>query len=517
MYIATVQEMNNIDRRTRDEYGIPTLLLMENAASAITHIAEQTLGTVKGKRISVICSKGNNGGDGLASARQLHNRGAEVSIYLMSDAAAFTGEPAANLQIALKMGVEVSEKGKYEITRLRSALNHSHLIIDAIIGTGLSSTVKDEYKEVIELINASGRPVVSVDIPTGVNSDTGEIMGAAVRAAATVTFAIPKRGHYLHPGCVNAGTLHIADISIPAQAIEKESIRLRLLTEKEMSALVPLRHANSHKGSNGHALVIAGSIGKGGAAAMTALSCMRTGAGLLTLAAPESVQPIIAGKLTEVMTHPLSETSEHTIAASSTDEIIALAGDKDAVAIGPGLTTNKETVSIVKKLVREVTAPLVIDADAINALADSPGLLRDRRSATILTPHPGEMGRLTGKSASEIQKDRIGAASDFATEYGVCLVLKGANTVIAEPSGLVHISPTGNPGMATGGTGDALTGIITGLIAQGLTPADAARLGVYIHGLAGDLAAKEKGMIGMIAGDLIERIPAAIRQVADRR
>ncbi|HZX48835.1 MAG TPA: NAD(P)H-hydrate dehydratase [Nitrospirota bacterium] len=517
MYIATANEMNNIDRRTRDEYGIPTLLLMENAASGITRTVEQMLVSVKGKRITVICGRGNNGGDGLASARQLHNLGAKVSVYLLSDKADFKSEPAINLDIALKMGIEINEQGKYSMRTLSSRLRHSHLIIDAMIGTGLASAVKEEHRAVIELINTSKRPVAAVDIPTGINSDTGEIMGAAVMATTTVTFALPKRGHFLYPGSDYAGRLQIVDISIPAEAIEKEVIYLSLLTGHDMQGIVPSRLSDSHKGTNGHALVIAGSIGKGGAAAMTALSCLRTGAGLLTLAVPERVQPIVAGKLTEVMTHPLAETEAGTISSKEGDMLMELSRDKEVVAIGPGLTTNKETVSVVKRVIRETAIPMVIDADAINALADSPELLRDRKSATILTPHPGEMSRLTGKSTAEVQQDRIGTARDFAITYGVYLILKGAHTVIAEPSGAVYISPTGNPGMATGGTGDALTGIIAGLIAQGVEPADAAKLGVYLHGLAGDIAAQETGMVGMIAGDLIEHIPTAIKQLERKK
>ena len=517
MYIATADEMNNIDRRTRDEFGIPALILMENAASGITRAVEQMLVSVRGKRITVLCGRGNNGGDGLASARQLHNLGAHVSVYLLSDTDDFRPEPAINLNIALKMGIEVNEKGKYSLKTLKSSLNHSHMIIDSMIGTGLASTVKEEYKEIIELVNASKRPVVAVDIPTGINSDTGEVMGAAVMAAATVTFALPKRGHFLYPGSDYAGRLQIIDISIPAEAVSKEAIYLSLLTENDMQGIVPSRQSDTHKGTNGHALVIAGSIGKGGAAAMTAISCLRTGAGLVTLAVPESVQPVIAGKLTEVMTQPLAETDEQTIAAGAAEAIIALSRDKEVVAIGPGLTTNKETASVVKRVIRETGIPVVIDADAINALADSPELLRERRSATILTPHPGEMGRLTGKSSAEVQMDRVGTARDFAIANGVYLVLKGAHTVIAEPSGAVHISPTGNPGMATAGTGDALTGIIAGLIAQGLGPAEAAGLGVYLHGLAGDIAAEEKGMVGMITGDLIEHIPTAIKQLERKK
>jgi NAD(P)H-hydrate epimerase len=513
MYIATAREMQNIDSRARDEYGIPTLLLMENAALGIIHIVEDVIGAVRNKRITIVSGKGNNGGDGIAAARQLHNRGARVQVYLLSEPAALKGDAATNLGIALKMGIDIQSKGMYDMQGLRIVLNHSNVIIDAIFGTGLSAHVKGEEKEIIELINSCNQPRVSVDIPSGINSDTGEVMGAAIKADTTVTFGIPKRGHILYPGCEFTGKLHIADISIPEAAVKKESIYLHLLTEDDMRGLISPRPADSHKGSFGHVLVIAGSIGKSGAGAMTSLAGLRTGAGLLTLATPESVQHIVAEKLTEVMTCPLAETGEKTIASSAAEKILGLSEDKEVIAIGPGLTTHKDTAALVRRLIKDTEVPIIIDADALNALSDHTEILKERRYPAILTPHPGEMGRLTGKSTAEVQKDRIGVSRGFATEYGVYLILKGAHTVIAEPSGEVYLSPTGNPGMATAGTGDALTGILAGLISQGIDVASAARLGVYLHGLAGDIAAEEVGMIGMLAGDLINRIPAAIRKL----
>lgn len=517
MYVATAPEMQNIDRRARDEFGIPTLLLMENAALGITRIVENKLGSVKEKRITVIAGKGNNGGDGLAAARLLYNRGAKVCIYLLSESEALTGDAATNLNIALKMGIDIHSKVNYDLRTMKSVINHSHLIIDAILGTGLSSPIKGEYSEIIEMINHSERPAVAVDIPTGINSDTGEVMGIAVKATDTITFALPKRGHLLYPGSEYTGKLHVVDISIPVAAIEKESIYVNLLTEEEMGGLIPSREKNSHKGSFGHVLVIAGSIGKGGAAAMTSISCLRAGSGLVTLATPQSVQPIVAEKLTEIMTSPLPETYDKTISLSAMDEIMKLIRDKDVIAIGPGLTIHKDTAAVVRRLIKESEIPIVIDADGINALIDHIDILKERRVATILTPHPGEMGRLIGKSTADVQKDRIGTARNFAMSHNVFLVLKGANTVIAEPSGKVYISPTGNPGMATAGTGDALTGIIAGFIAQMNDVSAGVRLGVFLHGLAGDIAAKDVGMISMIAGDLIDRIPAAFRHLSEQK
>jgi len=514
VYVATALEMQNIDKRARDEFGIPTLLLMENAALGITRIVEDKLGSVKEKKITVISGKGNNGGDGLAAARLLYNRGARVCIYLLSEPDAIAGDAATNLNIALKMGIELHSTGNYDLRTMKSVINHSHVIIDAILGTGLSSPIKGEYSEIIEMINHSQRPVIAVDIPTGINSDTGEVMGIAVKAADTITFAIPKRGHLLYPGSDYTGKLYIVDISIPNAAIEKESVYVHLLTEEDMTCLIPLRQKDSHKGSFGHVLVIAGSIGKGGAAVMTSISCLRAGAGLVTLATPQSVQPIVAEKLTEIMTSPLPETYDKTISLSAMDEIMNLIRDKDVIAIGPGLTVHKDTAAVVRKVLKEVDVPVVIDADGINALIDHLDILKERRAATVLTPHPGEMGRLIGKSTADVQKDRIGTARDFAMSHNVFLVLKGANTLVAEPSGKVYISPTGNPGMATAGTGDALTGILAGLTAQMNDISAGVKLSVYLHGLAGDIAAKEVGMISMIAGDLIDRIPAAIRHLS---
>lgn len=513
MYIATAKEMQNIDKRAMDEYSIPALLLMENASIGIVRVVEDIAGSLHGKRITVIAGKGNNGGDGLAAARHCYNRGAYVSVFLLSELDALKGDAAANLQILLKMNIKLYSAGGYDIDTLRNTLSHSDIIIDAIIGTGLTLEIKGGYRNTIEAINNSKKPVVSVDIPTGINSDTGEIMGIAVRATATVTFAIPKRGHFLFPGSEYTGKLHVVDISIPVEAVEKESIYLQLITEEWIRKNISPRPPDSHKGTFGHVLVVAGSIGKGGAAIMTALSALRSGAGLVTLALPASVQSIMAGKSAEIMTYPLPETYDKTISFTSIDTLLKLSKDKDVVAIGPGLTTNKDTVTVVRRIIKDTETPVVIDADGLNALVGHLDILKERKYPTVLTPHPGEMGRLIGKTSADIQKDRIGFARTFAMNYNVYLVLKGAHTVIAEPSGKVYISIKGNPGMATAGTGDVLTGILAGMTAQRYDISRAIRVGVFIHGLAGDMAAKDLGTMGMIAGDLIDRIPLALKKV----
>ena len=514
MYIATSQEMRNIDRRAEEEYGIPSIVLMENAARGVVKVAGELIGAVKDKKITVFAGKGNNGGDGLAAARHLHNEGANVYVFLLSEAEVLKGDGEINLRIARKMDIPIFGSNQYNRDMLTSRIKESDLIIDAMLGTGLSSEVRGGYKDVIEMINRSGKPTIAVDIPTGINADTGEIMGIGIKASATVTFALPKRAHFLFPGPEYTGKLHVVDISIPFKAIEQEGIYLQLITEEWIKKTLTPRPPDSHKGTFGHAVVIAGSIGKGGAAAMTALGALRSGAGLVTLGLPASVQSIVAGNMPEIMTAPLPETYNKTISFTAIEPIMELIKDKDVVAIGPGLTTNKDTQTVVRKLIKELHIPIVIDADGLNALVGYVDTLKERESPTVLTPHPGEMARLIGKTSADVQRDRIGIARTFALDYKVYLVLKGAHTVIAEPSGKVYISTTGNPGMATGGTGDVLTGVIAGLIAQRYSVSEAVRIGVFVHGLAGNIGANRRGMMGMIAGDLIDSLPEAFKQLS---
>jgi NAD(P)H-hydrate epimerase len=511
MKIATAQEIRNIDRRAVREFGIPGPVLMENAATAILAEMERFFNGLAGVRVGILCGKGNNGGDGLALARHLRVRGVPVRVALLASVAQLEGEAKLNAAILGKTDVEVIAKAS---TRsVEDVVAWSDILVDALLGVGLSSPLRGGYAAAVERINRSGRPVVAVDVPTGVNADTGEIMGTAVRADLTVTMVLPKRGLVLHPGASCAGAVRVADIGIPPQAVERENIGLSLLDSAAVSGTFGGRARDAHKGDFGHLLVIAGSPGKAGAAVMAARGALRSGAGLVTVAAPAGLVPIVQQQVCEAMCLPAAEGIDGTLGMGAEQEIGRAAARMTACAAGPGLSTHDETMRVVRTLVRDLAVPMVVDADALNALAGSPDALRKARAPRVVTPHPGEMARLLGTSADEVQRDRVGTAQRFAKAHGAVVVLKGAGTVIATPEGTAFINTTGNPGMATGGTGDVLTGVIGGLLAQGCGPTEAACLGVHLHGLAGDLAAKEKGEAGLIAGDVIEKLPEAIQQI----
>ena len=514
MKIATAKQIGNIDRRAIREFGIPGPVLMENAASAIVFEMERFFEGLDGVKVGIICGKGNNGGDGIALARRLRIRGVPVRVCLLAPFAALTGEAKLNLAILRKMDVEIIPNAASPA--IAELIAWSDVLVDAMLGVGLSSQLKGNYAVAAELMNMAGRPVVAVDIPTGVNADTGEVLGVAVMADLTVTMVVPKRGLVLYPGAAFAGQVRVADIGIPSEVIEKEKIQVGLLEHGLAWELIGERDRDSHKGDFGHLMIIAGSLGKAGAAVMAALGGMRTGAGLVSVAAPMGIVPIIQQQVMEAMCIPAGESIDGTLGIGSEDELLKASGRMTACAIGPGLTTHYETVQVVINLVQRMSIPLVIDADGVNALAGSAATLKKAKAPVVMTPHPGEMARLLGVSTDDIQKDRIGMASDAAAKFGVTVVLKGAGTVIATPDGEVFINTTGNPGMATGGTGDVLTGMIGSLLAQGYGPTPAACLAVYLHGLAGDLAAEEKGEAGMIAGDVIGKIPEAIKQTSEQ-
>jgi ADP-dependent NAD(P)H-hydrate dehydratase / NAD(P)H-hydrate epimerase len=513
MKIATAEQMQNIDRRAIRDFGIPGTVLMENAASALLAEMEKHFDGLEGVRVGIICGKGNNGGDGLALARRLRIRGVPVRVALLSPFSSVSGEAKINLSILRKTDVEIEQN--VPARSLSDIISWSDVLVDAMLGTGISAPLKGTYFQAVNRVNASGRPVVAVDIPTGINADTGAVMGAAVRADLTVTMALLKRGLVLHPGADHAGTVRVADIGIPSEVIEKEKISVSLLDRGTVWGSCVRRKPDVHKGDFGHLMIVAGSPGKAGAAVMAAKSSLRTGTGLVSVATPNGIVPIIQSQIFEAMCVPAAESMEGTLGIGSEIELLSAAEKMTAVAIGPGLSTHFETAQVVRNLVPRISVPLVIDADGLNALVGFTDLLKEARVPLILTPHPGEMGRLLSLSGADVQNDRIAIASGFAKKYRVTLVLKGAGTVIATPHGEVFINSTGNPGMASGGTGDVLTGMIGGLLAQGKTAAEAACLGVYLHGLAGDLAAQEKGEASLIAGDLIDKIPQAMKELSE--
>jgi len=509
MKIATAQQMKNIDRRAIRKFGIPGPVLMENAASAVLNEMELFFDGLAGVKIGILCGKGNNGGDGLALARRLRIRDIPVRVALLAPFSALKGEAALNLAILRRMDVEIMQNATAGV--LNDVIGWSDVLVDAMLGVGLASQLKGTYARAAEMLNAAGKPVVAIDIPTGINADSGAIMGAAVRAHLTVTMGLMKRGLVLYPGAAHAGAVKIADLGMPDEVVALEGIKVNMLDLDTVRSFVRTRPDDAHKGDFGHLLIMAGSPGKAGAAILAALGGLRTGAGLVSVAAPSGLVPIIQQQVYEAMCIQSAESADGTLGADAADSLLLESGRMSACAIGPGLSTQQDTMTVVRDLMQCIPVPLVLDADGINAYTGCPELLKKSMAPVIMTPHPGEMARILGVSADDVQKDRIGIAESFAKKYRVVLVLKGAGTVIAAPDGTVFINTTGNPAMATAGSGDVLTGMIGSLLAQGYSTLQAACLGVYLHGLAGDNAAERTGGAGVIARDIIESIPEAIR------
>jgi hydroxyethylthiazole kinase-like uncharacterized protein yjeF len=515
MELVTAAEMRALDRAAIEERKIPSLRLMENAGKAVVQEMERQFGRLRGKTVTVVSGKGQNGGDGFVVARLLRRRGCHTRVVLLAAATLLTGDSATTFRKYKQAGGQTRQVAdEASIGGVQPLICESEILVDAIFGTGLNAPVQGPAAVVINCMNASGRRIVAIDLPSGLHGDSGEILGTAVQASLTVTLARPKRGLYLGDGPNIAGIIRVADIGIPPEVIAHAKISLQLLDAVSVRAMLPPRKRAAHKGSFGHAGIIAGSSGKTGAAALAALGALRAGAGLVTVSVPEGLYGVLDAKLLEAMTFPVAETASHSLAKAAKASLLGFAAAKTAVAMGPGIGCEAETVGLVQELITEIKQPLVLDADGINALAGHAHILRRAQSpAVILTPHPGEMARLLGTSVGDVQKDRLGVAGGFAREFNVHVVLKGAGTVIAGPDGALAVNPTGNPGMATGGTGDVLTGMIAGFLAQRLSPWDAASAGTYLHGLAGDLAAARRGEIGMIARDLIDAIPEAIRRL----
>ena len=511
MKVVTAQEMRQIDQQTIEQIGIPGTVLMEHAGSAVVRVLRQQFPECK--NIGIIVGKGNNGGDGLVVARQLAHTGQPIQIFLVSPPESFAGDALINLQIAQGLDLPITPiLSEDELERLKSQLTSSDLIVDSIFGTGLRGGVHGFIGDVIECINGSGKPVIAIDLPSGLSADTGIAEGACIQANYTVTMGLPKRGNLIHPGAELTGQLEVADIGFPLSVIDAQNIQINWTQPSDAVRLLPSRQTHSHKGTYGRVFVAAASTGMTGAAALTSAGALRVGAGLVTLGTPKSLNSILEVKLTEVMTLPLPETAEGSLALEAkTDIIEAIEQSKSILAIGPGLSQHPETVALVHSLIRESETPTVIDADGINALSKSREILSSLSPQTVLTPHPGEMARLIGGTVETLERDRIGIAQQFAQTHNVTLVLKGAPTVIAGGNGEVWINSTGNAGMATGGMGDVLTGLIAGLIAQKVSPFDAAVLGVYLHGLAGDIVAESTGMHGLMAGDVLNNVPKAIK------
>ena len=509
MKLITSEQMRGLDRAAIEEYGLPGVVLMENAGRAVAQEAERMLGEeALFARVVVVCGRGNNGGDGFVAARHLSEQAIDVDIYLLAAIEELTGDAATNCLIAQQMGLPIFPNPTDE--QLAAALAEADLVIDAILGTGVAGEVHGPARVAIEAINQSSQLVLAVDIPSGLSADTGAVLGEAVVADTTVTFGLPKVGHYCYPGRSYCGRVEVADISLPLALLSDPALTTNLTEALDAWLRLPGRRPDMHKGEAGRLLIVAGSVGMTGAAALAGMAAARAGAGLVTLAVPASLNDILEVKCTEVMTLPLPETDRRSLAPEAAGPILDFAGRCDAVALGPGLSQAPATVELVRSLISQIAVPLVVDADGLNACAGAAELLASRPAPTVCTPHPGELARLIPQTVPAIQADRIEAARQAARELGCVVVLKGAGTVTATPEGTAWVNPTGNAGMATGGVGDVLTGVIGALLAGGATAEDAAVSAVFYHGLAGDLAAADLGQRGLIASDLLDRLPAAL-------
>jgi NAD(P)H-hydrate epimerase len=511
MKLVTAAEMRELDRKAIEEVGIPSLVLMENAGRTTYQILRQEFPVLTGP-VAVVAGRGNNGGDGSVVARYLAQAGIPVALFLVAAREQVLGDAKVNLEIAARQGVEILEvKEEKDLNPLAHRLARSGLIVDALLGTGLNSEVRGLLRLVIDEINRLRPPVLAVDIPSGLDADTGQPLGAAVQALVTVTYGWPKIGQILPPGRDFVGRLWQVDISIPPELAKEAPVELA--EAAEMRSLLPSRPFAGHKGTFGHLVVLAGSEGKTGAAALTSTGGLRSGAGLVTLGIPASLNDILEVKITEAMTLPLPEAiGDRALGMKALEPLQNFLEQKTALALGPGLGTHPETQELVRHLARHLALPLVIDADGVNALAGAPELLKDAAGPRVLTPHPGEMARFLGITPQEVQADRLGTGRKAAAATGAVVVLKGAQTLVADPRGRVSINSTGNPALAGGGTGDVLTGLIGGFLAQKLTPWDAARLGVYLHGLAADHWVAQNGPRGLIAGDLLAVFPKAMNE-----
>jgi ADP-dependent NAD(P)H-hydrate dehydratase / NAD(P)H-hydrate epimerase len=509
--------MREADRRTIEEIGIPPLVLMENAGRQVVAAMEAMHSDLLELEVAVLCGRGNNGGDGFVVARTLLQRGVDVSVFLMGRVAEVRGDARTNLEILGRLGLTVVEIADSQAWELHfSEVSDCTLIVDAIFGTGLNAPVSGFIESVIADVNASGIPVVSIDLPSGLSADSADPIGDSIEADMTVTLAAPKLPLVLPPAETRAGDIVIADIGIPSDILETiEGPRVELLTRASMRELIVPRAPESHKGDYGRVLVVAGSRGKTGAAHLAAVGALRSGAGLVTVATPARCQPVVAAMGPEYMTEGLDERDEG-LDPDGVERVLELA--RDVIAIGPGLGQAPATREFIKRLVDRATMPLVIDADGLNAFGTDPDRLAGREGReVIITPHPGEMARLLGMSTNEVQSSRLEIARNFAVAHHVYVVLKGHRTLIATPDEKIFINPTGNPGMATGGTGDVLTGMIAAWLAQLLDAEVACKLAVYLHGLAGDLAEADEGEVAMTSADVAGHLGDAILELTARR
>ena len=518
MRVLNTEQMREADRRTIEDIGLPSIVLMENAGRQTVAAMEAAFDTLGSSKVAVLCGRGNNGGDGFVVARTLVQRGIEAMVFLLGSVADVQGDARTNLEVLGHIGLTVVEITTAQEWELHfSEVSECDIVVDAILGTGLRGRLTGLIETVVADLNELGVPIVAIDLPTGLSADTAELAGEAIDATMTVTLAAPKIPLVFPPADAHAGDLVIADIGIPTPLFDElEGPYLELLTRERMRSILPVRSAESHKGDFGRLVIVAGSMGKTGAAHLAALGALRSGAGLVTVATPRSCLPILASMGAEYMTVPLDETPSGAVDYAAIDRVLEL--KSDVIAVGPGLGQEPSTFAFVQGLLERAGVPLVVDADAINAFAGEPERLVGRDGVdVVITPHPGEMARLLNTTTEAVQQDRLGQAREFASSHRVHVVLKGHRTIVAGPEGRSFVNLTGNPGMATGGTGDLLTGMIVAWFAQLLDAEAACKLSVYLHGAAGDLAESDEGQIALLATDIAARLGDAMLDLNGRR
>ncbi len=514
MKLVYAAEMQALDRYTIEELGIPGEILMENAGRGVAEIILSRFADAAQRGTLVVCGPGNNGGDGFVVARHLAQHDIPVKLVSLAPPEKFRGEADLNLRIVKRLGLSLVQLSEADLETLAQVLERCGLVVDAIFGTGLKRPVTGLFARVIETINASGRPIVAVDIPSGLSADTGRPLGVAIKATLTATMALPKVGQVIYPGKEYVGELCLVDISMPPGVIAEKGPKRFWLTEEWALSLVSCRRPDTHKGTYGHLLILAGSAGKTGAAVLAAQGALRGGAGLVTLACAQSLDPVFEGLVVEAMTAPLPyETPEGSLSPEAFSALSALAEGKKAAVVGPGAGVSSPAMALLQRVVAELPLPMVVDADALTALSGQIYHIRRAQRPRILTPHPGELARILQTTKEAIQEDRLAAARTAAKEANAIVVLKGAATVVVAPDGREAVNSSGNPGMATGGMGDVLSGLIGALLAQGYEAFEAACLGVFIHGAAGDLLAGEKGPWGFTAMELAAKIPTVWKKL----
>lgn len=512
MKLAINSEMKQLDQMAMEDYELHSAVLMENAGVSV---ATEILKMDHVKHVTIVCGTGNNGGDGFVVTRHLHNRGIAVKTFVIGNMKEITGDALNNLNILRKMDLPIENiKELNNVVRLEKAVKASDLTIDAVFGTGFDRALESLHINVFDLINENSHSILSVDIPSGINGDDGYADEHAIKANQTITFTIPKCGNILYPGCENNGELLVRSIGLPSGLIDKMKIKRNIITEESVMAFFPWRKAFSHKGDYGRVNLIAGSVGMTGAAILACQSALRSGIGLLKLYIPESLAMLITHSVPEAITIPLQEVRKGVIGITHFERILEESENADVVAIGPGCGNTAETSELVRRIIQELDKPVVIDADGLNAIARNINILSEKKSSIVMTPHPGEMARLINKTTEEVIDRPVEIAREYAQKWDLVIVLKGARTVVAAPNGDVYVNTTGNSGMATAGSGDVLTGIIAGFIGQGLSPLDASRLGVYVHGRSGDSSAEYKGEYGLLAGDIVEGLIYTMKEMA---